>query len=336
MFSLFTAIPLLSLIGYATFLSKKLSTKLIYTLPSVTALIIVCLTFFAMINCLLLATYVFYIGGIVCLLVFLQKEEWKLIEKEIVFFLSLLVFFFFYTKNAYFKMWDDFSHWGVFTKELLYRNGFEIYGLPTSILQSHAHYPRGSAIFHYYIMRIPGYSEGGALFAHFLLYVLFLSPLLQNKKLLHSFFLFFSVFSVAILYSSGVRSIYNDSITGLVFGAVLSIFILEKNRNTAFLLLLPMVASLPLIREVGLILSFFMAVILCIHHIGFSNKKISNGFSYITIFFLTNISLLSSFYWKHYLKKPIFSLEEKPIIWITFFIFFIILKQKISKYYCIS
>lgn len=147
-------------------------------------------------------------------------------------FFTLVIFaFFLYTREASLHAYDDFSHWGIFTKELLYSGVFENQTSFTSIISTHAHYPRGAAVYHYFMLMLSGYSDGNVLFAHFLLHLMFLAPLASNKKIWQTGLLFSAILCAVVLYTTGLRSIYNDSTIGLMFGLLLGFIYLKKIRK---------------------------------------------------------------------------------------------------------
>ncbi|WP_316353196.1 hypothetical protein [Candidatus Trichorickettsia mobilis] len=147
-------ISILSYMGIASLYTKYFKIKFTHSLPTSLSLIIVFLYISAMIGALSLATYFLYILGIASLFIYayLDRKELTLYLRqyllEITVLLSVILIYAFYTKDAYFSSWDDFSHWGVFSKELLLSSAIETKTMPTSILLSHAHYPRGPAIYH--------------------------------------------------------------------------------------------------------------------------------------------------------------------------------------------
>ena len=144
-------ISILSYLGIACLCTKYFKVKFIHSLPASLSLIIVFLYVGVMSGALSLATYFLYILGTASLFIcaYLDKKELmrylRQYSFEITAWLSVILIYAFFTKDAYFSSWDDFSHWGIFSKELLLSNTLETSTMPTSILSSHAHYPRGPA-----------------------------------------------------------------------------------------------------------------------------------------------------------------------------------------------
>ena len=214
----------------------------------------------------------------------------------------MILLFFLYTRDSSLHAYDDFSHWGIFTKELLYFGVFKHQSLLTSIITTHAHYPRGAAVYHYFMLLLSGYSDGNVLFAHFLLHLAFLAPLAANKKLWQTSVLFTLLLCSVVLYTTGIRSIYNDSTIGLMFGAIFAIYILEEDKKKALLLILPITILLASFREIGTWFASFASVILIAHYTIFY-KKHKKSSDYIIYLILLTLPILCNFIWMSYFKN---------------------------------
>ncbi|CAK6516690.1 MAG: PMT-2 domain-containing protein [Rickettsia helvetica] len=314
-------IPILSIFGFSSFFAKYFKTKLTFAIPVTISILVPILYCFAMLKLLLAATYVSYFIGIFLAFVsflcfmsslpftsflpfmsFFRKQESRKNIIEIIVFTLLILLFFLYTRDASLHAYDDFSHWGIFTKELLYFGVFENQSSLTSIITTHAHYPRGAAVYHYFILSLSGYSDGNVLFAHFLLHLAFLVPLAANKKLWQTGVLFSLILCSVVLYTTGIRSIYNDSTIGLMFGAIVAIYILEEDKKKALLLILPITILLASFREIGTWFASFASVILIAHYTIFY-KKPKKSSDYITYLILLTLPILYNFIWMHYFKN---------------------------------
>ena len=233
---------------------------------------------------------------------FLWQQESRKNIIEITVFTLLILLFFLYTRDASLHAYDDFSHWGIFTKELLYFGVFENQSSLTSIITTHAHYPRGAAVYHYFMLLLSGYSDGNVLFAHFLLHLACLAPLAANKKLWQTGMLFSLLLCGVVLYTTGIRSIYNDSTIGLMFGAIFVIYILAEDKKKALLLILPITILLASFREIGTWLASFASIILIAHYTIFY-KKPKKSSDYITYLILLTLPILCNFIWMSYFKN---------------------------------
>jgi len=284
-------IPILSLFGFSSFFAKYFKTKLTFAIPVTISILISILYCFAMLKLLPAATYICYFIGI-----FLAFRNLRIPSKEFIVLTLLIFIFFLYTRNASLHAYDDFSHWGIFTKELLYFGVFENQSSLTSIITTHAHYPRGAAVYHYFMLLLSGYSDGNVLFAHFLLHLAFLAPLAANKKFWQTGMLFSLLLCGVVLYTTGIRSIYNDSTIGLMFGAIFTIYILEEDKKKALLLILPITILLPLFREIGTWFASFASLILIAHYTIFY-KKPKKSSDYIVYLILLILPILCNFIW---------------------------------------
>lgn len=260
-------IPILTIFSYSLIFAKIFKVRLIYSVLPVTAILVSTLYISGILGFIYYATYLIYSIGIssliYCLIIFNKSliNLAKLYLAEIFFLFLITIVFSFYTKDAVFHGWDEFSFWGNASKELLTNHIFEYQALPTAILNAHAHYLRGPAVYHYFMLLLPGYSEGNALFAHFLLHLILITPLMANKFWYQTLFFVAVIFTVVMLYTTGLRTIYNDSTTGLIFSSIFAIYFLEEDKLKALYLVLPILIFLPIFREIGLILSFIAAFI---------------------------------------------------------------------------
>ena len=302
-------LPFLSLLGFSLQLAQVAKVRWVTALPTTLSIILILLYLVTPFKLLYQATWVIYVLGILCLAFYTATDtqakftELKKYSKEIIIFLFLSLVFGFYIQDKVFHAWDDFSHWGVFSSELLTRNFFESQDVATSIIQTHAHYPRGSSIYHYLILLPAGFSEGGALFAHFMLYLIFLSPLFQNKQAWQSLILILASLVVMTHYTTALRSIYNDSTVGLIFSTIFIINILEFNKTKALALSLPILILLPLFREIGLILAVFAAIILTIYQIRNNSLRSVSLSVWILILLTIILPIAASNLWINYFKS---------------------------------
>ncbi|ABV73513.1 hypothetical protein A1E_02865 [Rickettsia canadensis str. McKiel] len=290
-------IPILSIFGFSSFFAKYFKTKLTFAIPPTISTLVTILYCFAMLKLLSTTTYISYFIGI-----FLALRNLHILSKEFIVLTLLIFIFFLYTRDASLHAYDDFSHWGIFTKELLYFGFFENQSSLTSIITTHAHYPRGAAVYHYFMLLLSGYSDGNVLFAHFLLHLAFLAPLAANKKFWQTGVLFSLLLCSVVLYTTGIRSIYNDSTISLMFGAIFTIYIFEEDKQKALLLILPITILLALFREIGTWLASFASIILIVHYTIF-DKKPKKTSDYIIYLILLTLPILYNFIWMSYFKN---------------------------------
>lgn len=300
-------ISILSYLAIAYLPTRYFKVKFTYSLPISLSFIIVFLYACAMCELLFLATYLVYIVGMVsfCTYAYLDRKELSYCLRqywgEITILLCVILIYAFYTRNAYFSSWDDFTFWGESTKELLLSDAFEKQGMFTSILPIHAHYPRGPAVYHYFMLLFSGYSEAKALLAHFIFHLIFLAPLMANKKYWLGIFIIAPIFAIIMLYTTGIRSIYNDSTIGLMFCSIVAIYILETNKKRAIITLLPIFVLLPLFREIGLILALIAGSIITLKDI-IESKQPELKYRFILYLLLFFAPIMSNFVWSIYFR----------------------------------
>jgi hypothetical protein len=261
-------IPILAIFGYSFVFSRLFQVKLSNSFLPVFSILGLVLYFAAMIGLIYHMTYFLYLAGIGSLIYSWVKYKSQIIElsreyfHEFTFLLLIVLAFAAHARTSEFASWDDFSHWGLMSKELIQNSAFE-YNLSESVLlKSHMHYPRGAAIYHYFMLLLPGYSDGGALFAHFLLHLLLITPLMANKEWYHTMFFIIVIFAAVMYYTTGLRSIYNDSTTSLMFASIFLVYLSESDKSKGLYLALPILIFLPLFREIGFLLSLIAAFIL--------------------------------------------------------------------------
>ncbi len=260
-------LPSIIILCYSLVFAQIFHCKFRHALPIFIAILLLALHIAAINNVLYYSTYCIYILGIVLFFYYftVYKNQFLLSIynhwKELSFLFCIILAFALYTLDADFHSWDEFTFWGIISKELLVNHIFENQLLPTAILDAHAHYPRGPALYHYFMLLLPGYSEGGALLAHFLLHIIFIAPLMGNKNWYHTFFIVAVLFAIVMLYTTGLRAIYNDSTTGLMFASCFAIYFFESNKSKALILILPILICLPIFREIGLVLALIAALV---------------------------------------------------------------------------
>ena len=108
---------------------------------------------------------------------------------------------------------------------------------------------------------------------------------------------------VITLYTTAIRSIYNDSTIGIIFSAIFAINILELNKNKALILSLPILILLPLFREVGLVLAVFAAIILIANQIRLQGLSSISLSKWIILFVMLASPIVASNLWMNYFRS---------------------------------
>ena len=187
------------------------------------------------------------------------------------FFIFIFVLYLLYIKiqHAHFSTWDEFTHWAAVSKYLFLTNSLPgAYG-PIQMPD----YPPGAALFHYFIFKIIGYSEGHAYFAQDILLIVPLLCLFQRLSwrqwpyiISTIFFCYLSIFvfgSWSLNPVSGGQggfvSLQMDLVLGIFFGCGLVCYYLSQKNIKNIFLILPLIFCLPLLKTTGI----FFALLLC-------------------------------------------------------------------------
>ncbi|MCQ2527956.1 MAG: hypothetical protein MJ108_02425 [Saccharofermentans sp.] len=164
-----TIILIISCIGYYAFLRSKLNIRQEFLPAVIMSSIGVILFVFGCINLLVPAANALLIGGIVLFLYLLIKSDKSAIRsalrKEftpgIIAFILLGIFLFIRLRDAHIYDGDNFNHWGMIVKNLMFDSAFPDSNDSVIRFQS---YPTGSAVLIWYFMRLFSHSDALALF----------------------------------------------------------------------------------------------------------------------------------------------------------------------------
>lgn len=160
-------------------------------------------------------------------------EEGQLLSKynKYFFYLFLVIILFLFTRPMHFWAWDEFSHWGIFIKELSIKDK-----LPTGTYCTVVpRYIPGISLFEYFFLTFLGYTEGHAYFAYLFFvvsaaWVGFIDIPKQNigLKILIILAIIIALFILPLYFIS----MYVDAALGLLFGVGLIYYF--KYRKTSF------------------------------------------------------------------------------------------------------
>ncbi|MBQ8995588.1 MAG: hypothetical protein IJ091_07215 [Oscillospiraceae bacterium] len=222
-----------------------------------------------------------YVCAFLCLLYLVVKERghWKEILVQVfrpgfVFFLAVTVFFWFVlqSKQAGFRIWDEFSFWGTACKVV-----FEEKRLYTMVETSmiNVSYPPDLALNSMFLQFLtPYFTEWKAYVAYDILAMAAVTPLfsrLEWKNIVgvlaaaglsyFAIYEFFYSLDGLIAYASS----YADWIVGYCFAGALLVWYCAGNKGKSrFWATIVSLMMVPLIRDIGLALGLVAAGILCI------------------------------------------------------------------------
>ena len=209
----------------------------------------------SLVGLLLPITLLLMIAGTVLAVV----EGYRLVRQKVslpvpvgIFALLCIVFWMVHSGSSYYY-YDEYSHWGVFLKEMLAKN--QLWAADTNSM--HPRYLPGTSLWQYFFAVFSRNPEGAAYLAQF---ALLLTPLLVlwektnwRQVMWHFGILAFVVVAVTN-FGHGFASLYVDHLLGAWFAGVLLNFLLEVRRRrflALFSYLLPL-AVIVLIKTTGI------------------------------------------------------------------------------------
>ena len=206
-------------------------------------------------NLLLQITALLLIGGVLLAiyeLVGLVRRK-ELLPTPIGVLLILGGLFVLLHHDATYVYYDEYSHWGIYLKEMLSGNTF--WGSESNAMV--LRYPPGPPLWQYFFLRFTNATEGGAYFAQFCLLMLPLLVLWQGVKWRQVYWMA-GVFALVALtlsnFGHGFASLYVDHVLGAWFAGTIFNFMQDMEyRSPRQLLsyLLP-ITTLVLIKDAGL------------------------------------------------------------------------------------
>lgn len=152
-----------------------------------------------------------------------------------------------------FNQWDEFSHWGTFSK-LLYSEGtFHLKAM--GLRYYFEDYPPGTALFSYFFLQASGYSEPVVYLAHSLILLCGCLPAIGMAMSSSSFrglLAILACFLFVLVLGQGWSSALIDQIVGVLFGGIVCAFWTMRNSAPARLLaLIPPLCFLVLSKQSG-------------------------------------------------------------------------------------
>jgi hypothetical protein len=310
-----------SLLGYCFVIAKywrwPVETTPFFIVPSIIGLLYIA----GLLNILpFVASIIYYIGLLLFVwsLILVGKNP-RLLLKEyltpgIVCFILFSSLLWFKVYGATFSSWDEFIHWGLVSKDVFLTNGF----VDAKSLFNLTKYPPGLSLFHYFIYRTLGFSEGITYFAQCLLLLAPLIVLFQGLSWKRWFYILTTmIFCYLILFVFSAWS-YNEItggqgpflsvlpnlVLGVFFGIGLSSYYLAKNKDAAIIRLIPVIFCLPLIKGVGALFAGMIIVVIVVEQlIKVFKKRRRSSIIFIVAIFLLPMLLLFANHSASYLKE---------------------------------
>jgi hypothetical protein len=259
------AVTLLPILGFAALFARLLGTKLSVALLHAVAAIILTLYVGGLAQGLWWTALAIHLVGIVLL----GNELWRLSRKNdrptlsipIAVLFACTALFWLVHRNSLYVFYDEYSHWGIYIKEMLALDGFWL----ADTNSMHPRYPPAAPLWQYLfnVFREPG--EGTAYLAQF---VLLLTPLLVlwervTWRQAHWLLLILALCVIAVTnFGLGISSLYVDHIIGAWFVGTILCFLMDSpDWRRALVYALPL-TTLALLKESSFALSLAAAGVL--------------------------------------------------------------------------
>ncbi len=171
--------------------------------------------------------------------------------------------FFLVHGSSEFRYYDEFSHWGIYLKDMLARGGF--WNAETNSL--HTRYPPGPSLWQYLFLSGDAPKEGAAYLAQFLLLITPLLVLFESLRWRQAGW----IAGIAVLvlfgfgnFGHGIASIYADHVLAAWLAGIFLNFVAEpRNRPAAALALYVLPLSvLALVKNAGLMFALALPILL--------------------------------------------------------------------------
>jgi hypothetical protein len=253
----------------------------------------------------------------------------KLVIKNIIFKPSLIytiilfVLAHFLFRNSFMNKWDEFSHWGIYVKNMFNENA-----LWNSNFTSGANgYPPIISIFQYFLMKLNnGFSEASLFKGLFLLSTIPFVPFCKNLSFKKPFEMIFymSLFLTipSILSYDYLNSIFADTLVGIFFAVSVIKLITNEVESCNLITCILTLTILILMKSVGIVLVGVFYLILLIdiffvrkkEYIKYYNSNINNFFDKIKLVSILLIPLIFRVIWSLFLKLWTLSSKLENII----------------------
>ncbi|WP_254907611.1 hypothetical protein [Candidatus Enterococcus lemimoniae] len=259
---------ILSTLGYTLYLKKR--NIVVEFIPVIIFSSVIPILFIGgLLNILKLTILSILAVGVFLLLSFfwknknIKKEFRDLLSPGILFFLFFCLVFAINTRGNLFLHYDNFSHWALIVKSLGLTGQLPNFNIDVIMFNS---YPPGSALFVYFFAKVVGLTEANAIFAQILLILAcittlfawtrkFQDPHLKSSKKQNAILILTTVLAFYLFNGpTFMKDLLVDNLLLLFSVAAMNIiFYYFDNFKKALLLSLPLMASMLLIKNSGVI-----------------------------------------------------------------------------------
>lgn len=301
----FLVILILAYLLYSRFLISASTTPLL-------AISIILLTqyIFSLFNWLLIGTIIIYFLIIVLFLLYLKRSDKNNLKNSLLSFInssglqffllfSLLLILFNFVKKPELDYWDELSHWGPFYKSIFYSRKLHIF-YDSNLM--HPQYLQGLSIFNYFFS---WYLKDFYQFMSYISINIFTIAAMSCVFIYIKKIKFIIKLAIMIIYILSFclftrlypfYTLYVDFLLGTLFGAgLMNLFYVAKEKWNREWILIPIITSITLIKETGLILAIFLLAIWFFYIITSSkirkSNKLHNGIKQYVFISLTILSI---------------------------------------------
>lgn len=178
---------------------------------------------------------------------------------------GILAFLWLYRVNhdGAFHEWDEFSHWGSVIKAIYGANTFHFNPNPLYFQD----YPPGAALFSYFVLKLLGYSEGGAYFSYGLILLAFALPvigLVAQRGLV--LVLGYSALILVLVSRNGLGQGWSttgiDHVLSIIFGGAIAAYFILRRAEAPLWPLPFMLIVLVLTKHAGQSLTMLVAALI--------------------------------------------------------------------------
>ena len=242
----------------------------------------------------------FSLGSLVY--VFWKKKSFEnIFSNGMIFFLLGSVYLAFFLSNMPLEYYDDFSHWGLIVKEMLWTDRLPNFSSNTILFQS---YPPGTAVLLYFIGKILGDTEGIMLFGQGMLYLSCITPmfaLLRKRKFL-GWLLVVPVTLYFLTGNLGIVALSVDtalSLLGIAGTAILIYFYREKCLVDAILPLMLITTYVNVVKNSGIM---FVVILVGLYFALILKERVVKSSTAIGGMVIMVTPLLFKFLWDKHVK----------------------------------
>lgn len=188
----------------------------------------------------------------------------NLLTPGFLFFLCFLAFIFLAHYGRLFTWYDEFSHWGIVVKKMVFLDKL---GTAPEVFILYEDYPSGTGLFHYFWMKINGgFSEGIAYRSMNLFILALLLPYLKVAKTkVQSLVTCLILFLLPMMFVSEIyQSMYVDGILGLATAYILFTYFTEGHTRFGLLSVSMGLFVLTLMKSSGFALALLCVIVIAV------------------------------------------------------------------------